>query len=74
MRKSKRQKWLEQKAKEYKTICRSLGMVRVIKKYGLSKVTWAMARFVDSQRQIARLRREADELKNKLAEVEKKIK
>lgn len=73
MKKSKRQKWLEQKAKEYKAICRSLGMARAIKKYGLPKVTWAMSRFVSSQRDIARLRKKANELKDELAAVEKKI-
>ena len=72
MKKSSRQKYLEQKKKQYKAICRSLGVERAIKRYGLREVTSAMAKFVNTQRDIARLARERAAIENRLAEIKKK--
>lgn len=72
MRKSKRTKYLEQKKKEYAAICRSLGIKRTITKYGLCKVVCAMSKFVTTERERAKLQREAKSLKVRLTEIEKK--
>lgn len=71
--KSNYEKRQESKAREFKIICKSLGITKTIRRYGLTKTLWALTKYVLQQRELAALQRERAATTKKLNEIEAKI-
>ena len=62
----------KEKNKLYKVILVALSAKKVIKKFGLVNVKWAMSRFITETTEQQKIEREQKELEKRLAEIKKK--
>lgn len=68
-----RQQRQKERKKVFKQIIAAMRIKVAIKRFGLKDVLWAMNRFVNNEKNLKRLKREAETLRQELQKIEEQI-